>query len=153
MNQANKNVTVLERTNQLMGRVIPSQISKIIQDHHEKNGNKIYLNTNIKRIIKNNKNYEVILTDNTKLKADLIIIGVGSLPDTSMFIDSALKISNGVITDEYSRTSVPDVYAAGDIANFFHPFYGTHMRLESFKHAQNHGINAGKNIVGIKTSL
>ena len=153
VNQANKNVTVLERTNQLMGRVIPEQISKIIQKLHEKNGNKIYLNIEIKKINKRKDNtYEVILGDDTKLKADLIIIGVGSLPDTDMFLNSPLKIDNGIITDEFSQTSVPDVYASGDVANFFHPFYRTHMRLESFKHAQNHGINAGKNIVGIKKS-
>ena len=151
-NQANKKVTVIERTNQLMGRVIPEQISKIVQDLHEKNGNKIYLNTSIKRITKKNNSYDVILNDDTHLKTDLIIVGIGSVPDTNMFLNSSLKIDNGIITDEFSQTSVKDVYAAGDIANFFHPFYGTHMRLESFKHAQNHGINAGKNIVGIKTS-
>ena len=150
-NQANKNVTVVERTNQLMGRVIPEKISKIFQELHEKNGNKIYLNTNVKRIIKNNDGYEVILSDNTSLQAELIIIGVGSAPDTSIFLNSPLKIDNGIITDEFSQTSVRDVYAAGDIANFYHPHYQVHMRLESFKHAQNHGINAGKNLVGIKT--
>ena len=150
-NQANKNVTVLERTSQLMGRVIPEQISKIIQKIHENNGNKIYLNTEVKKITKNN-NYEITLSDGSKLKTDLIIIGVGSLPDTDMFINSSLKISNGILTDEFSQTSILDVYASGDIANFFHPHYGIHMRLESFKHAQNHGINAGKNILGVKTS-
>ena len=45
-----------------------------------------------------------------------------------------------------------NVFAAGDVANFFHPFYNMHMRLESYKHAQNHGICAAKNIVGIKSS-
>ena len=45
-----------------------------------------------------------------------------------------------------------DVYAAGDVSNFYHPFYEKHMRLESFKHSQNHGINSGKNIAGLQTS-
>ena len=151
-NQINSNVTVLERTNQLMGRVVPNQISKIIQDLHEENGNKIYLDVTIKKVIKQNNSFEIILDSNDVIKADLIIVGVGALPDTDMFINSSLKIDNGIITDEFSQTSIADVYAAGDISNFFHPFYGLHMRLESFKHAQNHGINAGKNIVGKKTS-
>lgn len=150
-NQMKKNVAVIERTNQLMGRVIPKQISKIIQNQHEKNGNKIYLNTNINKIKKRNDSFEVILDSNNTIKADLIIVGVGSTPDTSMYVNSSLKIDNGIITDEFSQTSVTNVYAAGDITNFYHPFYGTHMRLESFKHAQNQGINAGKNIVGVKT--
>lgn len=151
-NQMNKNVTILERTNQLMGRVVPNQISKIIQDLHEENGNNIYLNTIIKKIIKQNNTFEIILDSNNVIEADLIIIGIGALPDTNMFVNSALKIDNGIITDEFCQTSIANVYAAGDVANFFHPFYGLHMRLESFKHAQNHGINAGKNIVGKKTS-
>ena len=151
-NQMNSNVTVLERTNQLMGRVVPNQISKVIQDLHEENGNKIYLDVTIKKVIKQNNSFEIILDSNDVIKADLIIVGVGALPDTDMFINSSLKIDNGIITDEFSQTSIADVYAAGDVSNFFHPFYGLYMRLESFKHAQNHGINAGKNIVGKKTS-
>ena len=151
-NQMNSNVTVLERTNQLMGRVVPNQISKIIQDLHKENGNKIYLDVTIKKVIKQNNSFEIILDSNDVIKADLIIVGVGALPDTDMFINSSLKIDNGIITDEFSQTSIADVYAAGDVSNFFHPFYGLYMRLESFKHAQNHGINAGKNIVGKKTS-
>ena len=151
-NQMNSNVTVLERTNQLMGRIIPNQISKIIQDLHKENGNKIYLDVTIKKVIKQNNSFEIILDSNDVIKADLIIVGVGALPDTDMFINSSLKIDNGIITDEFSQTSIADVYAAGDVSNFFHPFYGLYMRLESFKHAQNHGINAGKNIVGKETS-
>lgn len=151
-NQMNSNVTVLERTNQLMGRVVPNQISKIIQDLHKENGNKIYLDVTIKKVIKQNNSFEIILDSNDVIKADLIIVGVGALPDTDMFINSSLKIDNGIITDEFSQTSIADVYAAGDVSNFFHPSYGLYMRLESFKHAQNHGINAGKNIVGKKTS-
>ncbi len=84
------------------------------------------------------------------LSADLIIVGIGSKPNTSIFTNNDLKIDNGIITDEFCQTSIPDVYAAGDVANFYHPFYNTNLRLESFKHAQNHGINAGKNIVGKK---
>ena len=151
-NQMKKKVTVLEQTNQLMGRVIPQQISKTIQDLHEKNGNKILLNTSIKKIKKKNNSFEIILDSNKILETDLIIIGIGSKPNTDIFMNSSLEIDNGIITDEFSQTSEEDVYAAGDVSNFFHPFYGTYMRLESFKHAQNHGINAGRNIVGRKTS-
>lgn len=151
-NQMKKNVTVLEQTNQLMGRVIPEQVSRIIKELHEKKGNKIYLNTNIKEIAKKGNSYEIILNTDNKVEADLIIIGIGSQPNTDLFMNSSLNIKNGIITDEFSQTSVANVYAAGDVANFYHPFYGTYMRLESFKHAQNQGINAGKNMVGNKTS-
>jgi len=150
--QLGKKVTIVEMGNQLMGRVIPKEIANMIQSVHEENGNTIYLQTQIKKITKKNNSFQILLNSNTTLSADLIIVGIGSSPNTSLFVESSLEIDNGIITDEFSRTSIPDVFAAGDVSNFFHPMYGTHMRLESFKHAQNQGINAGKNILGIQTS-
>ena len=150
--QLGKKVTIVEMGNQLMGRVIPKEIANMIQSVHEENGNTIYLQTQIKKITKKNNSFQILLNSKTTLSADLIIVGIGSSPNTSLFVESSLEINNGIITDEFSRTSIPDVFAAGDVSNFFHPMYGTHMRLESFKHAQNQGINAGKNILGIQTS-
>jgi 3-phenylpropionate/trans-cinnamate dioxygenase ferredoxin reductase subunit len=150
--QMNKNVIVLERTNQLMGRVIPVEIAKLIQDTHEKKGNTIRLNIIIKKINKVKNSFEIILESGEVLISDLIIVGVGSQANTDIFQGTPLKIDNGVVTNEFSQTSIQDVYAAGDVSNFYHPFYSSYMRLESFKHAQNHGINAGKNIIGKKTS-
>ena len=150
--QLGKKVTIVEMGDQLMGRVIPKEIANMIQSVHEENGNTIYLKTQIKKITKKNNSFQIILNSKTTLSADLIIVGIGSSPNTSLFVESSLEINNGIITDEFSRTSIPDVFAAGDVSNFFHPMYGTHMRLESFKHAQNQGINAGKNILGIQTS-
>ena len=143
--QLEKNVVILERGNQLMGRVIPEQIAKLVQEKHEQNGTKIHLNVDIKKIKKQLDNsYEIILGSGKKFITDLLIVGVGSMPDTSIFKDPDLKIENGILTNEFSETSISDVFAAGDISNFYHPFYDMHVRLESFKHAQNHGINAGK---------
>ena len=150
--QLGKKVTIVEMGDQLMGRVIPKEIANMIQSVHEENGNTIYLKTQIKKITKKNNSFQILLNSKTTLSADLIIVGIGSSPNTSLFVESSLEINNGIITDEFSRTSIPDVFAAGDVSNFFHPMYGTHMRLESFKHAQNQGINAGKNILGIQTS-
>ena len=150
--QLGKKVTIVEMGDQLMGRVIPKEIANMIQSVHEENDNTIYLKTQIKKITKKNNSFQIILNSKTTLSADLIIVGIGSSPNTSLFVESSLEINNGIITDEFSRTSIADVFAAGDVSNFFHPTYGTHMRLESFKHAQNQGINAGKNILGIQTS-
>ena len=149
--QKGKNITILERGNQLMGRVIPLKIANLIQERHESMGTKIHLNADIENIEKNNEGF-TIYYNNQVVSSDLIIIGVGSLPNTAIFQNTSLKIDNGIITDEFSATSLEDVYAAGDVSNFYHPFYQEYMRLESYKHAQNHGINAGKNLIGQKTS-
>ncbi len=149
--QKDKNVTILEKGNQLMGRVIPLKIAKLIQEKHESMGTKINLNVEIKNIEQKNEAFTIYYNNETLL-SDLIIIGVGSTPNTEIFRNTSLKIDNGILTDEFSATSIEDVYAAGDVSNFYHPFYQDYMRLESYKHAQNHGINAGKNLIGLKTS-
>ena len=149
--QKEKNITVLEKGDQLMGRVIPVEIAKLIQEKHESVGTNIVLNSNIEKLSKKNNSFEIFY-NNKVLQADLIVIGVGSIPNTEIFKNTSLKIDNGIITDEFSATSVEEVYAAGDVANFYHPFYQDYMRLESYKHAQNHGISAGRNIVGQKNS-
>ena len=149
--QKEKNITVLEKGDQLMGRVIPAEIAKLIQEKHESVGTNIVLNSNIEKLTKKNNSFEIFY-NNKVLQADLIVIGVGSIPNTEIFKNTSLKIDNGIITDEFSATSVEEVYAAGDVANFYHPFYQDYMRLESYKHAQNHGISAGRNIVGQKNS-
>ena len=114
-------------------------------------GASINLNVEIENIKKNNEVFEICF-NNQVMPSDLIIIGVGSVPNTKIFQNTPLDIDNGIITDEFCQTSIEDVYASGDVSNFYHPFYQEYMRLESFKHAQNHGINAGKNIIGLKTS-
>jgi len=144
--QLKKNVYVIEMGSQLMGRIIPKKIAKIVQQKHELKGVTFSLNTKVLKIKNINNHYEVNLSNNKKIKCDMIIAGIGSEPNTELFKKTDLKIENGVITNEYCETSIENVYAAGDVANFYHPFYEMYMRLESWKHAQNHGIIAGRNI-------
>ena len=151
LSQLNKNVCLIEIGNQLMGRIIPKQIADLVKTSHETEGNNIILNKKILKITKNKENYKILLSDNSELESDFIIAGIGSRPCVSIFENTNLKLDNGIITNEFCETSINDVYAAGDVSNFYHPLYKEHIRLESYQHAQNHGICAGKNISGIKT--
>ena len=151
LSQLNKNVSVIEIGNQLMGRIIPKQIADLVKKSHETEGNNIILNKKILKITKNKENYKILLSDNSELESDFIIAGIGSKPCVSIFENTNLKLDNGILTNEFCETSINDVYAAGDVSNFYHPIYKEHIRLESYQHAQNHGICAGKNISGIKT--
>ena len=151
LSQLQKKVTVIEIGNQLMGRIIPKQIADLVQKTHLENGNKIILNKQIDKITKKNGIYEILLSDNSLIQTDFIIAGIGSTPSVKLFENTNLKLDNGIVTNQFCETSIKDVYAAGDVCNFYHPFYERNMRLESYQHAQNHGICAGKNIAGVKT--
>ena len=151
LSQLQKNITVIEIGKQLMGRIIPKQIAELVQTIHKQQGNEIVLNKQIDKIIKKDDVYKILLNDNSLIETDFIIAGIGSIPSIKLFENTNLKIDNGIVTNEYCETSIKDVYAAGDVSNFYHPLYQKNMRLESYQHAQNHGICAGKNIAGVKT--
>ena len=151
LNQQNKSVSLIEISNQLMGRIIPFPIANLVKVEHEKHGNKIYLDSKIKSIEKTNDAFKILLDNDHVIEAEMIIGGIGSIPTVDLFNDSDLKLKNGILTNAYNQTSVENVYAAGDVSNFFHPLYQKNIRLESYQHAQNQGINAGKNIAGIES--
>ena len=151
LNQQNKSVSLIEISKQLMGRIIPSPIANLVKDAHEQHGNKLYINSKIKNIKKTSEGFKILLDTNDSIDAEMIIGGIGSSPTIDLFSHSDLKLENGIFTDEYCQTSIEDVYAAGDVSNFYHPLFKQNIRLESFQHAQNHGISAGKNIAGIKS--
>ena len=149
--QLNKNISLVEVGNQLMGRIIPNQIADLVKQFHEEEGNKIILNKTISEITKMNEKYKILLSDNTEIMSDIIIAGIGSIPNVGLFENTKLKLDNGIVTNEFCETNIKNVFASGDVSNFYHPLYRKYMRLESYQHAQNHGISAGKNISGIKT--
>ena len=151
ISQLQKKVTVIEIGNQLMGRIIPKQIADLVQKTHIEHGNDIILNKQIDKISKKNDIYEILLNDNSFIETDFIIAGIGSTPSVKLFENTNLKLDNGIATNQFCETSIKDVYAAGDVSNFYHPLYERNIRLESYQHAQNHGICAGKNIAGVKT--
>jgi 3-phenylpropionate/trans-cinnamate dioxygenase ferredoxin reductase subunit len=74
------------------------------------------------------------------------------LPRTELAEAAGLEVDNGIVTDEYLETSVPGIYAAGDVANAYHPRYGRRIRLEHWSSALNQGPAAGWNMLGHKAA-
>jgi len=77
----------------------------------------------------------VRLADGTRVDADAVIVGIGITPNTQLAEAAGLKVGNGIITDAALRTSDPDVYAAGDVANAYHPLLGKHIRVDHWYNA------------------
>ncbi|HEX8206768.1 MAG TPA: FAD-dependent oxidoreductase [Solirubrobacteraceae bacterium] len=78
---------------------------------------------------------------------DPVLVAVGVAPDTRLAEAGGLEIDDGVVADEHLRTSVPDVFVAGDAANAFHPRYGRHVRVEHWANALNQGVAAGRSML------
>ncbi|WP_258292431.1 FAD-dependent oxidoreductase, partial [Escherichia marmotae] len=80
--------------------------------------------------------------------ADLVIIGVGVVPNIELALDAGLQVDNGIVIDEYCRTSAPEIVAIGDCANAFNPIYQRRMRLESVPNANEQAKIASATLCG-----
>jgi 3-phenylpropionate/trans-cinnamate dioxygenase ferredoxin reductase subunit len=90
----------------------------------------------------------VTCRDGRTFAADLVVAGVGMQRNLALADRAGLALEGGIVVDEWGRTSAPDVFAAGDVAAFRHPLFGRRLRLESWRHAQNHGIAVARAMCG-----
>ena len=88
------------------------------------------------------------LEDSRTIETDLVVVGIGVTPRTQLAEAAGLEVEKGVLVSERLETSVPGIYAAGDIANAQHPFYGTRVRVEHWFNAANQGPVAAANMLG-----
>lgn len=146
--QLNKKVTVIEATSQVMGRVMPAEIGNLMKNKHEKMGVDFFLETQVKEVKQIQNNYKAFLSNGNEINFDIVIVGIGSSPAIDFIEKESINIDNGIVVNQFCQSSIDNVYAAGDVANFFHPTYNKYIRLESWKHAQDHGIVSGYNLLG-----
>jgi 3-phenylpropionate/trans-cinnamate dioxygenase ferredoxin reductase component len=90
----------------------------------------------------------VVTSDGTHIPTDIVIVGIGAVPDTELAERAGLRVDNGVLVDASLRTEDPDIYAAGDVANAFHPLYAHHIRVEHWANALNAGPAAARAMLG-----
>jgi len=90
----------------------------------------------------------VRLSDGTRVDADVVIAGVGITPNVELAAAAGLRVDNGVVTDAQLRTSDADIFAAGDVANAFHPLIGKHIRVEHWANARHQPVAAARAMLG-----
>jgi 3-phenylpropionate/trans-cinnamate dioxygenase ferredoxin reductase subunit len=90
----------------------------------------------------------VLLQDGTTLPADTVVVGVGARPNVALAAAAGLAVDNGVVVDQTLRSSDPRIYAAGDVANAYHPLYGVQLRVEHWATALHAGPAAARSMLG-----
>jgi len=146
--QLGLDVTVAEMLDRVMSRVVSPQVSEFYQKEHTDHGVTLRLSAGIKGFAGDGHVHAVDLADGTQIPADLVIIGIGVVPNTGLAADAGLEISNGIVVNDQCRTSDPDIYAVGDCT--FHPnaVLGRQLRLESVHNALEQAKTAAANICG-----
>src|SRR3954471_17482244 len=132
-------VDVLELAPRVMARAVTAEVSEYFQSRHSTAGIRIHLGVQATSIESDGKNVTgVSLSNGRHLPADLIVVGVGVLPNIELAAEAGLPVAAGIIVDEYLSTADPDISAIGDCALFKSPRFGGSQRLESVQNATDH---------------
>ncbi|MGH9110336.1 MAG: NAD(P)/FAD-dependent oxidoreductase [Acidimicrobiales bacterium] len=142
-------VAVVETAPVPLARVLGDEVGAWFSSLHRANGVDIHCATAVTGIESAGAEAMVHLRDGAVLQADLVVAGVGSLPAVDWLAGSGLQVTDGVICDEYLRTSVPAVVAAGDIARWYNPLFDESLRIEQWTNAVEHGQYAARSLLGL----
>jgi NADPH-dependent 2,4-dienoyl-CoA reductase/sulfur reductase-like enzyme len=142
-------VAVLEAAPGAMGRCVAPEGACFVEGLHRDAGVAMHFGVAIEAVDRAASGaMQVMCRDGTSFDADCVVAGVGMERNVTLARDAGLVVDGGILVDERGRTTAPQVFAAGDVAAFRHPLYGRHLRLESWRHAQNHGIAVGRVMAG-----
>ena len=147
--QAGVEVTVLESAELPLLRVLGPEVAQVFADLHRENGVDLRPSVQVAELTGSRGTVDgVLLADGTRIPADAVIVGIGATPNTELAEAAGLEVNNGVRVDARLRSSAPDIYAAGDVANAFHPLLGKHIRVEHWANAQNQPRTAARSMLG-----
>lgn len=141
-------VVVLEAADRLMGRSVAPEVAAWFADMHRRHGVDIRLGAAIAAIEGHGRVERVVMADGEAIPADVVVIGIGIVPNAELAEAAGLDVDNGVVVDARGRTSDPDIYAAGDVANQPNVFAGRRLRLESYQNAQDQAMAVARNMCG-----
>jgi len=140
-------VTVLEMADRVMNRVVASSVSEYFAHEHRTQGVKIICNTRVVRLEGAARVERVVCADGSTHEADLLVVGVGAVANTELASAAGLRCENGIVVDEYCRTSDAAIYAAGDCTNHPSVRFEMRVRLESVDNAFEQAKTAALNIL------
>jgi 3-phenylpropionate/trans-cinnamate dioxygenase ferredoxin reductase component len=147
--QMGADVVLVAPTPVPLGHVLGDEIGEVFRRLHADNGVQLRLGVGVGELRGSGGVEEVVLTDGTTEAADLVIAGIGVTPRTDVAgAGCGLAVDNGIVADRHLETNVAAIYAAGDVANAWHPRYRRHVRVEHWANALNQGTTAGRNVAG-----
>lgn len=141
-------VTVLEMADRILQRVTAPEVSEFYHRVHTEKGVRIITNSCAGAFVGEEKVEKVVCTDGMELEADLVVVGVGVIPNTKLAEAAGLTIENGIVVDEFCATDDPNIVAAGDCTSHVSKIYGRRIRLESVPNATEQAKTAAATICG-----
>jgi len=146
-------ITVIEVAPRCLMRGVPTAIAEAVTERHRAAGVEVRTGVALAAVAGTGDARAVLLADGTRLACDVIVAGVGAVPETSLAEACGLGIENGIRVDARLHTSDPDIFAAGDCCSFPHPLYGDRrIRLEAWRNAIDQGAHVARAMLGAEES-
>ena len=146
-------VTLLETASLPLPRLLPPLLGQMYVDLHKGNGTELHTDVTVMSIVDEGSETVVRAADGRTWSAPVVVLAVGMEPATGLAEAAGLEVSNGVVVDASGQTSVPGIYAAGDVANMPNAVLGGRHRVEHWQNAQNHGTAVGKAMAGAESTF
>jgi 3-phenylpropionate/trans-cinnamate dioxygenase ferredoxin reductase component len=142
-------VTVVESQQTPLRTALGAELGGMFADLHREHGVDLRLSTRVRELAGFGDRLTGVVTDEgAQLPADLVVVGIGVRPNVDLAEAAGLRVDNGIVVDQAMRSSGPDVYAAGDVANAYHPLLGRHLRVEHWANALHGGPAAARSMIG-----
>ena len=141
-------VTIIEPASVPLERVMGAEVGAIYRDIHTDHGVEMLMGTGVEAFEGETAVERVRTSDGRLIECDFVVVGVGVEPRIQLAERAGLEVDNGILVDEHLETSMPGVFAAGDVANARHPFYGERIRVEHWANALHQGPAAARGMLG-----
>jgi 3-phenylpropionate/trans-cinnamate dioxygenase ferredoxin reductase subunit len=141
-------VTLVEKAELPLLRILGPEVAGIFAALHHDHGVDLRTSATVSSIRASGGEAVVRLGDGSQLSADLVVVGIGVLPNTALAEAAGLPTGNGILVDQQLRTFDPDIFAAGDVAAAYHPILGRLIRVEHWDNAIRQGGAAAENMLG-----
>lgn len=148
MKMSGADVTLLLRENYFWEPILDKDSGKLVEDAMEKGGIKIMRTTEIKEVFGNDKVTGVLLNNGEKLDLDMLVVGIGTCAVLDFLKDSGVAVNCGILADEYLKTNLPNIWTAGDVAEFSDVILEEQVQLGNWVNAQAQGRVAALNMLG-----
>ena len=147
LRQLGVEVTAVDGQRAPLARVLGEEVGAVLAEIHRDKGAELLLEDGV-AAFEGVRRVERVRTRKGRLLAcDFVVAGVGVTPNTELLAAAGGEVNNGILVDEHCRTSLPDVYAAGDVTNHHHPIFGR-LRVEHWNNAYRQGLAAARSMVG-----
>jgi NADPH-dependent 2,4-dienoyl-CoA reductase/sulfur reductase-like enzyme len=143
-----KEVTMILREDAISDHIFPKDLANFLNDYYRQKGVEVVTGESVASVQKEGDRITVRTGSGRAFEADGVVAGIGIHPNLDLAKEAGIKVNDGIIVNEHLETSIPDIYAAGDAANFYHYALEKRTRVEHENNAVEMGKAAGRNMAG-----